>query len=378
MQLSADRFLTSHTGSLPRPESLLPPGTDPSTIHSADPESIRQAVADTVRHQLDAGVDVVNDGEVSKVSYATYVTSRLSGFGGHGEFIQPADMIEFPEFAQRLFSDRAADQVLNSPACVGPVSYANTNEVERDLANLRDATRDSAATEVFMTAASPGVIAIFQQNQYYATDEEYLGALAEAMKTEYDAIYQAGFVLQLDCPDLAMGAHIGGRFDEAEHKRRIVPRVEAINTATRDIPADRMRMHLCWGNYEGPHHLDVPLGAIIGEVMKARPMAVSFEAANPRHEHEWTLFEDYRLPDDKAIIPGVLDSTTNYIEHPELVAQRLERYARLVGQERVIAGSDCGFATFATYLKIDPRITWAKLAAMAEGARIATDRLKRG
>ena len=281
MQLSVDRILTSHTGSLPRPESLLPPGTDPSTIHSADPGAIRQAVAETVRHQLDAGVDVINDGEVSKISYATYVTSRLSGFGGHGEFLQPADMSDFPEFAQRLFSGRATDEILSNPACVGPVNYTNTAEVEQDIANLREATRDTAATEVFMTAASPGVIAIFQQNQYYPTDEEYLGALADAMKTEYDAIHQAGFVLQLDCPDLAMGAHIGGRFDEAEHKRRMVPRVEAINAATRDIPPDRMRMHLCWGNYEGPHHLDVPLGAILSEVLKARPMAVSFEAAEP-------------------------------------------------------------------------------------------------
>jgi 5-methyltetrahydropteroyltriglutamate--homocysteine methyltransferase len=377
MQLSVDRILTSHTGSLPRPESLLPPGTDPSTIHSADPAAVRQAVAETVRHQLDAGVDVVNDGEVSKVSYATYISSRLSGFGGHGDFGQPADMSDFPEFTQRLFGDLAAAQIIGNPACVGPVSYVNTSELEQDIANLQEATRDSTATEVFMTAASPGVIAVFQQNQYYPTDEEYLGALADAMKTEYDAIHRAGFVLQLDCPDLAMGAHIGGRFDEAEHKRRVARRVEAINSATRDIPPDRMRMHLCWGNYEGPHHLDIPLGSIIDEVMEARPMAVSFEAANPRHEHEWVLFEDFKLPEDKVLIPGVLDSTTNYIEHPELVAQRLERYARLVGQERVIAGSDCGFATFATYLTVDPRITWAKLAAMAEGAKIATEHLKR-
>jgi 5-methyltetrahydropteroyltriglutamate--homocysteine methyltransferase len=376
MQLSVDRILTSHTGSLPRPESLLPAGGDPSLIHSADSDAVRQAVLETVRHQLDAGVDIVNDGEVSKSSYATYVTSRLNGFGGRGEFPLPADMADFPEFASRVFRGTGAEQVLANPVCVGPVSYADTTEVERDIANLREATKKSGATEVFMTAASPGVIAVFQPNQYYPTDEDYLGALADAMKTEYDAIHRAGFVLQLDCPDLAMGAHMGTRLDDAEHKRRMAPRVEAINAATRDIPSDRMRMHLCWGNYEGPHHFDIPLGVIIGEVLKARPMAVSFEAANPRHEQEWTVFDDVKLPDDKVIMPGVLDSTTNYIEHPELVAQRLERYARLVGQERVIAGSDCGFATFATFLTVDPQITWAKLAAMAEGARLATARLK--
>jgi 5-methyltetrahydropteroyltriglutamate--homocysteine methyltransferase len=230
-----------------------------------------------------------------------------------------------------------------------------------------------------MSAASPGVIAVFQPNQHYKTEEEYVFALADAMKTEYDLIHQAGLLVQLDCPDLAMDFHIRAHPEGKEaFVKGLGPRVEALNHATRDIPPDRLRMHLCWGNYEGPHHHDIPLADVIGEVLKARPMAISFEAANPRHEQEWTVFEDLKLPDDKVLIPGVIDSTTNYIEHPELVAQRLERYAGLVGQEHVMAGSDCGFATFASMLTVDPDITWAKLAAMAEGASMASRRLATG
>ena len=379
MKTSAERILTTHTGSLPRPESLLPTGADPATIQSADPDVLRRAVADTVRHQVDAGVDVVNDGEVGKVSYATYVTSRLSGFGEAQDAMSNfaiGDMIEFPRFIERTMRD-ASSALSSLPACIDEVSYADTTQVERDIENLRLATEASGAAEVFMSAASPGVIAVFQPNRYYKTEEDYVFALADAMKTEYDRIHQAGFLLQLDCPDLAMDFHLrpheGGREGFVQG---LAPRVEAINHATRDIPPDRLRMHVCWGNYEGHHHHDIPLADIIHEVLRARPMAVSFEAANPRHEHEWTVFEEVELPPDKVIVPGVLDSTTNYIEHPDLVAQRLLRYARLVGQERVIAGSDCGFATFASMLTVDPGITWAKLAAMAEGARIATEWLE--
>jgi 5-methyltetrahydropteroyltriglutamate--homocysteine methyltransferase len=287
------------------------------------------------------------------------------------------DIVDFPHFAERMMGDTGA-VIGNLQGCVGPVDYTGASQVEQDIANLKAATEGSGATEVFMSAASPGVIAVFQPNQHYGSDDEYIFALADAMKSEYDLIHQSGLVLQLDCPDLAMGYHLTAhQLGEKEFVRQAARHVEAINHATRDIPPERLRMHLCWGNYEGPHHRDIPLATIIGEVLKARPMAISFEAANPRHEHEWELWERTTLPDDKVLIPGVVDSTTNYVEHPELVAQRLERYVRLVGQEQVMAGSDCGFATFARFLTVDPDITWAKLAAMAEGARIATDRLKK-
>ncbi len=363
MKTSTERILTTHTGSLPRPAGLPTDGT-------ASESAVHEAVAQVVRSQLDAHVDVINDGEASKPSYATYVTTRLTGFGGTGVPPAPADLADFPEFAERLFGDPDLASSLMNPACIGPVTYEDRVPLQRDIENLTAATKGSSATEVFMSAASPGVITVFMANQYYPSEEEYLAALADAMKEEYDAIHQAGFVLQLDCPDLAMGAHMAeGGTDE---NRRRAQRVEAINHATRDIPPDRMRMHLCWGNYEGPHHRDVPLADILGEVLRARPSAISFEGANPRHEHEWTVFEDHKLPDGKVLIPGVIDSTTNYIEHPDLVAQRLRHYTGLVGQPNVMAGSDCGFATFASFLSVDPKITWAKLSAMAEGARRAS------
>jgi 5-methyltetrahydropteroyltriglutamate--homocysteine methyltransferase len=381
VKTSTERILTTHTGSLPRPESVLPEGADPVAVAAADPDVLREAVALTVDRQLDAGIDVVNDGEVSKISYATYVTSRLSGFGAASDVqanLVMADMAEFPRFVERTMA-QASSALGTIPACVGPVGYEDPSQVERDVANLRAATDGSRATEVFMSAASPGVIAVFQPNRHYKTEEEYVFALADAMKTEYDLIHEAGLLLQLDCPDLAMDYHIRAHPEGREaFVKSLGPRVEALNHATRDIPSDRLRMHLCWGNYEGPHHHDIPLADVVGEVLKARPMAISFEAANPRHEHEWTLFEDLKLPDDKVLIPGVIDSTSNYIEHPDLVAQRLERYARLVGQERVMAGSDCGFATFASMLTVDPAITWVKLAAMAEGASRASQRLATG
>ena len=379
MKTSSERILTTHTGSLPRPESLLPAVGDPTALLSADSDALRRAVAETVRHQRDAGVDVVNDGEVSKVSYATYVTTRLAGFGEATDGLDHLairDMVEFPSFLARSFG-QASSGLGSVPACVGPVAYADPSQVERDIANLQASTEGSGATEVFMSAASPGVIAVFQPNRHYKTEEDYIWALADAMKTEYDLIHRAGLLLQLDCPDLAMDFHLRAHEGGKEgFVRGLSQRVEALNHATRDIPPDRLRMHVCWGNYEGPHHYDIPLADIIHEVLKARPMAISFEAANPRHEHEYTLFEDVKLPADKVLMPGVIDSTTNYVEHPELVAQRLERYARLIGQDRLMAGTDCGFATFASMLTVDPAITWTKLGAMAEGARIATDRLR--
>jgi 5-methyltetrahydropteroyltriglutamate--homocysteine methyltransferase len=364
MKTSTDRILTTHTGSLPRPESL----TD-----TRDPSQVAAAVAETVRRQLAAGIDVINDGEASKPSYATYVQERLSGFGGEPVPLQQRDFAAFPELADRRARDRGRSQVTANPACNGPVAYQDTEAVTADIANLT--ANADGATEAFMSAASPGVIEVFMPNRYYPGTEEYLFALADAMKTEYDAIHQAGLVLQLDCPDLAMGWAVGPEVTIADFRRKVAQRLAALEHATRDIPADRMRLHLCWGNYEGPHVTDIPLAEIIDLVLAARPSALSFEAANPRHEHEWTIFENTKLPDGKVLIPGVLDSTTNYVEHPELIAQRLTRYAGLVGRENVMAGSDCGFATFSASVKVDPRVTWTKLAAMSEGARLASDRL---
>jgi len=300
------------------------------------------------------------------------VKERLDGFGGEGGLAGlPSDLSEFPDYMQRVMG--GLDFAM--PACIGPVSYRDLEAVRTDIANLEAAVAGAAVEDAFMTAASPGVIAVFLQNQYYASHEEYIAALADVMKAEYDEIHRAGLVLQLDCPDLAMTRHMSSDESLQDFRRRAKLHVEAINYATRDIPGEDMRLHLCWGNYEGPHHHDLPLRDIIDIVFEARPAAISFEAANPRHEHEFVVFDDVKLPEGKVLIPGVLDSTTNYIEHPQLVAQRIVRYAQRVGRENVIAGSDCGFATFASLLAVDPAITWAKLRAMSDGAELATQEL---
>jgi 5-methyltetrahydropteroyltriglutamate--homocysteine methyltransferase len=363
MKTTTGRILTTHTGSLPRPAGL----------DRRNQQAVRTAVRDTVRHQIEVGVDIVNDGEVSKPSYATYVTERLSGFGGTPVPLAMRGFDIFPEFAEKTWGDPDLAAVLTNPSCDGPVVYVDRSLLEADIANVQAAA--GGATGVFMSAASPGVIEMFMPNRHYGSTEDYIAALADAMKEEYDAIADAGLVLQLDCPDLACAWAIGPELTMKEFRRVVAQRLEALDHATRDIPPEQLRLHLCWGNYEGPHHTDIPLAEIIDLVLAARPAAVSFEAANPRHEHEWKLFEDVKLPDGKVLIPGVLDSTTNYIEHPELVAQRLVRYAELVGRENVIAGSDCGFATFAAFVPVDPKITWAKLAVMAEGARLASGQL---
>jgi len=379
MKRSADRILTTHTGSLPRPADLIPMLEAHDTGVPTDPAAfeagVRRAVADIVRKQVEAGVDVVSDGEQGKVGYSTYVRHRLTGFDGQSAVAARADWADFPEAAARA-ERRAA---VARPACTSPIDWKDRTAVERDVANLRAAAAAAKPTEAFMTAASPGVIAHFLRNTYYPTREAYLARLVDVMKEEYDAIHRAGFVLQVDCPDLAMGRHLAfPELSNAQFVRIAEANVEALNHALRDIPADRMRLHLCWGNYEGPHHRDIPLREIIQVVLKARPQGLSFEGANPRHEHEWVVFRETRLPDDKVIIPGVLDTTTNFIEHPELVAQRIVRYAELVGRERVIAGSDCGFATFArSQALVEPEIAWAKLKSMAEGARLASDQLWR-
>jgi 5-methyltetrahydropteroyltriglutamate--homocysteine methyltransferase len=378
MERSTERTLTTHTGSLPRPPDLtamleaIDAGTAPES--EAFAARVRDAVSDVMHKQVEAGVDVVSDGEQGKVGYSTYVRYRLTGFEGHSEVPVRADWADFPEAAARYVRSTGA-----RPACNGPINWRDKEAVRTDIANLNAALSRANSTDAFMTAASPGVIAHFLSNEYYPSREAYLARLADVMKEEYDAIAGAGFVLQVDCPDLAMGRHL--RFPDlttAEFLKIAEANIEALNHALRDIPSDRLRLHLCWGNYEGPHHRDIPLRDILGLVLKARPQAISFEGANPRHEHEWTVFQEMKLPEDKVIIPGVLDSTTNFIEHPELVAQRIVRYAKIVGRERVIAGSDCGFATFARSTpQVEPEIVWAKLRSMADGARLASAELWR-
>jgi 5-methyltetrahydropteroyltriglutamate--homocysteine methyltransferase len=379
MKRSADRILTTHTGSLPRPADLtttleaLDAGRDPDP--SAFVARVRRAVADVVRQQVEAGVDIVNDGEQGKVGYSTYVRHRLTGFGGQAGVPRRADWADFPAAAAR--SERPS--AISRPACNGPIEWKDRGAVNRDIDNFRAGLQGVQPAEAFMTAASPGVIAHFLHNEHYPSREAYLARLVDVMKEEYDAIHRAGFVLQIDCPDLAMSRHLAfPELSNAEFLTIAAGNVEALNHALRDIPADRLRLHLCWGNYEGPHHRDIPLREILPIALRARPQALSFEGANPRHEHEWAVFREVKLPDDRLIIPGVLDSTTNFIEHPELVAQRLVRYAEVVGRERVIAGTDCGFATFArATLQVEPEIAWAKFKAMAEGARIASAQLWR-
>jgi len=377
--MTTDRIRTTHTGSLPRPEALLTVLADKEAgkpIDKAATEAVlSRAVEECVDRQIAAGVDIVSDGEFSKPSYATYVKDRLSGFAGEGAFPMPADLAEYPEYAKRVFGLQALS-ALKTPTCIGPVKYLGTQMVAQDVERFQRALR--GRTEGFLTAASPGVISVFLKNKYYPSHEAYLEALADAMRFEYRAIHAAGFVLQIDCPDLAMGAHIeyaGATLKEL--RRNLSLHVEALNHAVADIPPDRMRIHLCWGNYEGPHHRDIDLKDIVDIVLAARPGGISFVAANPRHEHEWKVWEEiHHVPEDKVLIPGVIDSTTNFIEHPELVAERLLRFTRVVGQDRVIASTDCGFSTFAGLHIVDPAIVWAKLEALAEGARIARRTLR--
>jgi 5-methyltetrahydropteroyltriglutamate--homocysteine methyltransferase len=381
MRQSTDRILTTHTGSLPRPDTLLPMLKEKEAGNLHDPaafaKAVKDAVKQTVRKQLQVGIDLINDGEMSKVGYSTYVTDRLTGFEPKtsSSMLKVADVADFPNFAKRWAQDRSLT-TLKRPCCTGPISYRGHEELATDLANLKEAMAAEGIEEAFMSAASPGVVSMFLENRYYPSHEEYIFAVANAMKAEYEAINRAGLILQLDCPDLAMGHHI--TFSDrtvAEFRKIAAVHVEAINVATANIPPERMRMHLCWANYHGPHHHDLPFAEIIDVVMSARPAAVSYVAANPRHEHEYEIFRDRRLPAGKILIPGVIDSTSNFIEHPRLVAHRICNLARLVGRENVIAGTDCGFATFAGSETVDSEIVWHKLAAMAEGAHIASQEL---
>ena len=377
MKRSTERFLTTHTGSLPRPPDLIrmmyAKEEGVPVDRAALAARIKSGVAEVVKKQADAGVDIVNDGELSKPSYATYIKDRLAGFGGSSHPVTSyKDLADFPELAKRVFGDPGRSR-RKTPACNAPITVADPGAARTDAENLTAAIGAVKAAEGFMSAASPGVIALFFKNELYPTHEKYLFAIAEAMKQEYETVAKAGFVLQIDCPDLAMGRHIQyGDLSTAEFKKRARLNVEALNHALANIAPEQLRIHVCWGNYEGPHHCDVPFADIADVVFAARPAGISFEAANPRHAHEWKLFETVKLPEGKVLIPGVLESKTNFIEHPELVAQRIGRYAKLVGRENVIAGTDCGYGTWVGQAAVDPGVVWAKLAAMAEGARIAS------
>jgi 5-methyltetrahydropteroyltriglutamate--homocysteine methyltransferase len=379
MHRSTDRILTTHVGSLPRSQAVtdvvFARERDEARDVVADAAVIRSAVADVVRQQVATGIDVVSDGEMSKISYATYIAKRFSGFAGDTPREPGQDLVEFPGLLTKL-AERGSTAKYRRPRCVAEVRVADTEPLRTDVQNLKAAAALARPVETFMNAASPGVIALFQPNDYYRTQDDYLAALAEALRTEYEAIAAAGIILQIDAPDLAMGRHTMYRDRSVEEFEKLAARhIEVLNHALRNVPASQVRMHVCWGNYEGPHHHDVPMERLLPIVLKAKVQGLLFEGANPRHAHEWTVFRDAKLPDDKILIPGVLATTTNYIEHPLLVAERIERYANIVGRDRVMAGTDCGFGTFAGFGPVEPAIAYLKLAAMVEGARIATKRL---
>ena len=376
-----DRIPTTHTGSLPRPADL-----DTMLVEQSRGEDVagveeraRAAIFDVVRLQAEAGVDLINDGEQGKPGYATYIRRRLTGFEGEVDtyISRRPEVEEHPDYAER-WRMLWANTALRAPGCTGEIRVRDHDAVKRDLATLKEAAAQAGVDQdrLFLSAASPGVIAHFFPDRHYGNPDAYLAALADAMKEEYRAITEAGVLLQVDCPDLAMSR--GGRFADLtldEFRREVHRNVEALNHALAGIPSDRVRMHLCWGNYEGPHTHDVDLGDIVDLVLEASPSGISLEAANPRHGHEWNVFEEVRLPDDRYLIPGVVDTTTNFVEHPDLVAQRLLNYASVVGRERVQAGTDCGFGTFAGMQAVVPTVVWAKMRSIAEGARRASQAL---
>jgi 5-methyltetrahydropteroyltriglutamate--homocysteine methyltransferase len=378
----SNRIYTTHVGSLPRSKRLLELMHKRAGGENVTEETLQTLLSDSVREvvakQVAAGIDYVSDGELSKPSYATYISERLSGFGREWKGSSAADLKAFPEFAQHLIEIGGVVPKAGGACCIGPVASKDLRDLQLDLTNLRSAADIARPVGAFMNAASPGVVAVFQKNEFYASEDAYIEAVAEALRPEYEAIVAAGFTLQIDSPDLAMSRHlIYARLDEADFVKVVARNVDALNHATRNIPADKMRMHICWGNYAGPHHFDIPLTRIASEVLRARPSVLLLEAANPRHAHEWNVFEALRIPDEKILCPGVIDSTSNYIEHPELVAQRLMQYAKVVGRERVMAGSDCGFSTFSGFPTVYPDIVWKKMEAMVEGARLASKTLWR-
>ena len=375
------KILTSHVGSLPRTQDVVDfifaREREESYDSNAFDACMTTACAETVRRQVEVGIDIVSDGETSKISYATYVKDRYTGFSGDSPRNAPGDLKLFPTFLERLANDGGTPQYAR-PMCTGEVTSKGQGELQADLDNLKAGMDQHGATRGFMNAASPGVISLFLQNQHYKTREAYLAALADAMKEEYETIVNAGIDLQLDCPDLALSRHmLFSDLSDDEFLKIANMHVEALNHALRDIDPAKVRIHICWGNYEGPHICDIDMDKVFGTLMSTRARYVLFETSNPRHAHEWTVFRDRanEIPEDKVLVPGVVDTTTNFVEHPELVAQRIERFVDIVGAERVIAGSDCGFGTFAGFGAVDPEIAYAKLATLAEGAALASSRL---
>ena len=379
MKLSKDRILTTHVGSLPRSEKVFKLVFAKEAGGNLDKQEYEDVITDAVQtvvnKQQEVGIDVVSDGEQSKISYATYIKDRLNGFEGDSPRHTPKDLEEFPSFSSRA-SKSGGVPTYTRPRCTGPVSVKDMGPLETDLANFHKALDGSSITEAFMNAASPGVIALFQPNDYYPDHKSYLYALADAMKAEYEGIAKAGFLIQIDSPDLALGRHVLFK-DKSDHEfvSMVELHIEALNHVLEEIPSEQLRLHVCWGNYQGPHHCDIEMKEILPAVLKAKPQALSFEGSNPRHGHEWTVFRNAKIPEEKILIPGVLDSTTNFVEHPELVCERICRFADIVGRERVIAGSDCGFSTFAGFGTVDADITYAKLASLAKGAELASQKL---
>jgi len=372
------RILTSHVGSLPRSQEVVDfifaRENNENYDETSFDEAMTKAVHDTVGKQTESGIDIVSDGETSKISYATYVKDRYTGFSGDSPRNAPADLKMFPTFLERLANEGGTPQYAR-PMCTGPVSSKGQGELQKDITNLKAAMSAHGRTRGFMNAASPGVISLFLQNDFYKTREEYLSALADAMKTEYETIVASVLDLQLDCPDLALSRHmLFNDLTDDEFLKVAASHVEALNYALKDVPEDKVRIHICWGNYEGPHCCDIPMDKMFSTLMSANAGYLLFETSNPRHAHEWTVFRDRKseIPDNKVLVPGVVDTTTNFIEHPELVAQRIERFANIVGKDRVIAGSDCGFGTFAGFGAVDPQIAYAKLKSLSEGAALAS------
>ena len=382
MKTGTGRILTTHVGSLPRSQAVTDVvfGKEQGTLTDENlyHNTITGAVVEVVRRQVETGIDIISDGEMSKISYATYISDRVTGFAGDTPREPGQDLVDFPRFMQKL-ADAGATAKYRRPRCVGNIAVKDLAPLQSDIANLQAAITAAAPVEAFMNAASPGVIALFQPNDYYPTQDEYLDALAEVMRVEYEGITRAGIILQIDAPDFGMGRHTMYRDRSVEEYLGMAQKhVEVLNHALRNVPPERVRMHMCWGNYEGPHHHDIPMELLLPVMLQVKAQGLLFEAANPRHAHEWTVLRDTKIAEDKILIPGVLDSTTNYVEHPLLVAERICRFADILGRERVIAGTDCGFSTFAGFGPVDPDIVYMKLAAMVEGAQIASERLWKG
>jgi 5-methyltetrahydropteroyltriglutamate--homocysteine methyltransferase len=379
MKTSTDRILTTHVGSLPRPQDvvdlLFAQDRGEPVDQALFDSTMKRGVADAIRKQEESGVDIVSDGETSKISYATYIRHRLTGFEGDSARPTPQDLDDFPEYRDRLVA-AGHSATYKRPVCKGPIKVKDLSGLEKDIENMKAALATVKVTEGFMNAVSPGTIAVFQPNEYYPSHEAYLGALADAMRAEYEMIVNSGLLLQLDCPDLAMGRHTRfKKLTDQEFLRNAEMQVEALNHALANVPADRVRLHVCWGNYEGSHVNDMDCHKIFPIAVKVKPMALLVEGSNPRHEHEYQAWKDIKLPDDKVLVPGVIASSSNYVEHPEVVAMRLMNYANVVGRERVIAGTDCGFGTFAGFGAVYPAFCWMKMKALAEGAAIASKKL---